>query len=176
MKSKIQKNSKSNFIIGSNKLIIAALLIVGFTSFAQNQTPTDKKANKGQKEKMTAEQKGQRQLEKWTEDLKLDAKQQEQIKPILAEQIAKNQALRTERMGTGEKPKELSSEERNAFRQKRLDEKMATENKLKAILTPEQFKKMKDMETANREANRERMKEFNQDRPERGERPGRQEE
>jgi Spy/CpxP family protein refolding chaperone len=51
--------------------------------------------------------------------------------------------------------KELTSEERKALMQKRTEEKTATDAKLKAILTPEQFKKMKDNEAANREKMRE---------------------
>lgn len=57
------------------KLIIAALLVIGFSSFAQDQTPTEKKSNKGQREKMSPEQRNQAQLDKLTTELKLDAKQ-----------------------------------------------------------------------------------------------------
>ena len=137
------------------KLIIAALLVIGFSSFAQDQNQPDKKSNKGQRERMSPEQRSQAQMDKLTTDLKLDAKQQEQIKPIIAEQTAKREAMRAERMASNEKPKELTSGEREVLKQKRTEEKTVVDNKLKAILSPEQFKKMKDSEQANMEKMRQ---------------------
>ncbi|MES2575837.1 MAG: hypothetical protein V4572_12910 [Bacteroidota bacterium] len=154
MKSQILQYSKNNFKIVSKKLIVAALLVVSISSFAQNQTQPEKKSEKSKKEKLSPEQKNQAALDKMTTELNLDAKQQEQIKPIIAEQSAKLQAIKAERMANDSK--ELTDEEREAFRQKRKEEKKDVENKLKAILSPEQFKKMKD----NEEANREKMREF----------------
>lgn len=145
------EHTKNNFKIVSKKLIIAALLVIGVSSFAQDQNQQDKKSNKSKKEKLSPEQRSQAQLDKLTTELKLDAKQQEQIKPIIAEQTAKREAMRAERMASNKKPKELSSGEREAGKQKRKEEKMAMDNKLKAILSPEQFKKMKDIEEANQE-------------------------
>ncbi|MBC7845123.1 MAG: Spy/CpxP family protein refolding chaperone [Flavobacterium sp.] len=138
------------------KLIIAALLIIGFSSYAQGQNQPEKKSNNGQREKMTPEQRSQAQLDKLTTELKLDVKQQEQIKPIIAEQTAKREAMRAERMASNDnKPKELTKEEREALKVKRTEEKVVVDNKLKAILTPEQFKKMKEIEQANMEKMRE---------------------
>ncbi len=153
MKSKIHEHKKNNFQIGSKKLIIAALLVIGISSFAQVTQP-EKKSNKGQqREKMSPEQRNQALLDRMTTELKLNASQQEQIKPILSEQTAKLQAMRDQRMGGN--AKELSSDERKALMQKRNEEKTATEAKLKTILTPQQFNKMKDNEEANREKMRE---------------------
>jgi protein CpxP len=137
------------------KLIIAALLVIGVSSFAQGQNQTEKKSNKNQRERLSPEQRSQAQLDKMTTELNLDAKQQEQIKPIIAEQTAKREAMRAERMASNEKQKDLSSGEREALRQKRAEEKTAMDNKLKAILSPEQLKKMKAIEEANREKMRE---------------------
>jgi len=145
MKSKIHEHQKSNFKRVSKKLIIAALLVVGVCSFAQGQ-------------RRTPEERSKMQLERWTKELKLDDKQIEQIKPILAEQAVKNQAMRGEMMKS-DKPKLGSAEERQASMDARKDERTAMENKMKAILTPEQFKKMKDMEEANRAKMQERMQE-----------------
>ena len=153
MKSKIREHSKNNFKIGSKKLIIAALLVIGISSFAQETQP-EKKSNRGQqRERMSPEQRNQALLDRMTTELKLDASQQEQIKPILAEQTAKLQAMRDQRMGSN--AKELPNDERKALMQKRNEEKTATEAKLKTILTPQQFKKMKENEEANREKMRE---------------------
>lgn len=153
MKSKIQEHPKNNFKIVSKNLIIAAALVFSISSFAQDQTKPERKGNRVQKEKMSPEQRNQAALDKMTSELKLDANQQEQIKPLLAEQNAKMEAMRAERMNGN--AKEMSSQERDAFRTKRQEDKKASDAKLKAILTPEQFKKMK----ANEDANRERMRE-----------------
>lgn len=126
------------------KLFIAALLVIGFSCFAQ-----------GQRERMSPEQRNKTQLDKLTTELNLDAKQQEQIKLIIAEQTAKREAMRAERMASNDKPKELTSQERETQKQSRADEKTAMDNKFKAILSPEQFKKMKDMEQANMDKMRE---------------------
>jgi protein CpxP len=99
------------------------------------------------------EQRSEAILAKMTTELKLDANQQEQIKPILAEQTAKLQAMRDQPMTN--KAKDLTSEERKALMQKRTKEKTATDAKMKSILTPEQFKKRKENEVANREKTRE---------------------
>jgi protein CpxP len=124
------------------KLIIAALLVVSVSAFAQG----------GQR--MSPEERTKAQLERWTTELKLDAKQLDQIKPVLTEQATKNQAMRTEMMGGGA-PGQMSDEQREAFMKKRAEITEATNNKLKAILTPEQFKKMTELEAANAQRMRE---------------------
>ena len=102
---------------------------------------------------MSPEQRNQALLDRMTSELKLDANQQEQIKLIIAEQGAKLQAMRDQRMANNDK--KLTIEERKALMQKRNEEKKATDAKLKAILTPEQFKKMKENEAVTREKMRE---------------------
>jgi len=132
------------------KLIIAALLVVSVSAFAQEQA---KPEGKPKREKQTPEQRSQAQLDKLTKELTLNPQQQEQIKPILAEQNAKLEAFRAERMGGN--AKELSASERDALRTKRQEDKKATDAKLQTILTPEQFKKMKEIEKANMDRMRE---------------------
>ncbi|WP_348798387.1 Spy/CpxP family protein refolding chaperone [Flavobacterium adhaerens] len=153
MKSQILVNPKNNFKIVGQKLIVAALLVVGVSSFAQDQVQGNKKLDKPKREKMSPEQRNQAQLDRMTKELNLTPQQQEQIKPILAEQSAKMDALRQERMG--EKPKKMTAEEREALKAKRQEEKKANDAKLQTILTVEQYKKMK----ANEAAARDRMRE-----------------
>lgn len=132
------------------KLIIAALLVVSVSAFAQGGP---------QGQRMSPEERTKAQLEKWTTELKLDAKQLEQIKPILTEQAVKNQAMRAEMMGGGA-PGQMTDEQREAFMKKRTEIREATNNKLKEILNPDQFKKMTEME----QANMQRMRGARQDR------------
>jgi Spy/CpxP family protein refolding chaperone len=49
----------------------------------------------------------------------------------------------------------MTPEERDAFRTKRQEERKAVEAKYKTILTPEQFKKMKESEESGRDRMRE---------------------
>lgn len=136
----------SNFKIKIKKLIIAALLVISVSAFAQGWP---------QGQRMSPEERTKAQLEKWTTELKLDALQLEQIKTILTEQAVKNQAMRVERMGSDNRRKEMSTDEREAFMKKRTEEREATNNKLKTILNPDQFKKMTEMEQANMQRMRE---------------------
>ena len=154
MKTQINECSKNILRMVSKNLIIAAVLFISVSSFAQDQVQTEKKSNKPKKEKFSPEQKNQAMLDKMTAELKLDASQQEQIKPIIAEQSAKMQAMKAERMANNSK--EMTDAEKDAFREKRKQDKKETDAKLKAILSPEQFKKMKELE----EANKEKMREF----------------
>lgn len=130
------------------KLIIVALLFTSIFSFAQ-AVQTENKDKKVKREKMSPEQRIQVLLDKMTKELNLDVQQQEKIIPIIAEQSAKMQEMREQGRASGFQ--EMSKEERKAQMQKRNEEKTLKDNKLKAILTPEQFKKMKEMEAANRE-------------------------
>lgn len=134
------------------KLIIIALLAVGFSSFAQDQSQPGQKWNR---ENRSPEQRAQAQLKRMTSELNLDAKQQEQMKSIIAEQISKREAMMAERMANKDNQKKMTAEEREAFKKSRTEEKVAMENKIKAILTPDQFKKMKDNEAANMEKMRQ---------------------
>ncbi len=139
------------------KLIFAVVLLIGFSSFAQ-ENQSDKKPKKAKREQMSPEQRSQVALDKMTTELSLNSQQQEQIKPILVEQRVQQQELKEQRMASN--AKEWTSQERDAARQKNQQDRMAMENKLKAILTPDQFKKMKD----NQAANREKMKEARESR------------
>ena len=111
------------------KLIIAALLIVGVSAFAQNGNNRPQRAN------MNPE----KRVERMTTLLSLDAKQQEQLKEIYAEE-AKNR----------ENQKEFSREQMMAERKKSND-------KLKTILTPEQLKKWESEQEKMRERMQQRM-------------------
>lgn len=133
------------------KILIVALLVISFSSFAQEQT--DKKSNRQKKEKMSPEQRNQALLDRMTTELTLTVPQQEQIKPIIAEQSAKLEIMRAERMSGDSK--KMTTEEREAFKTKRKEDKKATDAKLQTILTPAQFKKMKENEAATREKMRE---------------------
>ena len=120
------------------RLIIAALLIVGLSSFAQDKKETEKRGNRSQMEKLTPEQRNQLMLKKMTLDLDLNAKQQEQMKQIIAEQSSKREAMKAKQKENKQKP---TADELFAMKNKMLDEQIVMKNKMKTILSPEQFEK-----------------------------------
>ena len=116
------------------KLIIAALLVVGISAFAQDRKDRPARADM---EKLTPEQRNELMLKKMTLDLDLNAKQQEQMKEVIAEQTAKREAMRAERKANQEK----NTGENFDMITKMMDEQIAMKNKMKGILTAEQFEK-----------------------------------
>lgn len=132
------------------KLIIAALLVVGFSTYAQEGTETKKKSNKGSKEIKSPEQRSEAMLAKMTTELNLDAKQQAQIKPVVAEQSAKMEAMRAQMKANKESGVMPSDAEKKELRKNRMADKGVTDNKIKSILTPDQFLKYQAMQEAEK--------------------------
>lgn len=120
------------------RLIIAAILIVGMTSFAQE---SKEKPKRTQMEQLTPEQRNQLRLKRLTLDLDLNATQQKEISKIIAEQSAKKEAAMAERKAIKDDGKKLTPDERFAKQNKMLDEKIAMKARMKNILNPEQFEK-----------------------------------
>lgn len=121
------------------KLIIAALLIVGVSSFAQDNNDRPRRANM---ENMTPEQRSEQRVTRMTKELNLDAKQQEQLKQLYAEQAAER-ANAKDKKGQGRENMEA--------------QRKAMEDKMKAILTPEQLTKWKASQDKMRERMQQRM-------------------
>jgi hypothetical protein len=133
------------------KLIIAALLVVGISVFAQDRKEMRNKHDGSGMEKISPEQRNQLMLKKMTLDLDLNAKQQEQVKQIIAEKSSKREAMKVERMAKKEDEKRPTSDERFEMKNKMLDEQIAMQNKMKTILSPEQFEKWKSMKEEHQE-------------------------
>lgn len=120
------------------KLIIAALLLVGMTSFAQERNKMEKRDGRAEMEKFTPEQRNELMLKKMTLDLDLSAKQQDQMKSIIAEKSDKRDEMMKVRKENKEKP---TRDERFAMKSKMMDEQIAMKAKMKNILSPEQYAK-----------------------------------
>lgn len=123
------------------KLIIAALLIVGMTSFAQNKKETGKRHDRADMEKFTPEQRNQLMLKKMTLELDLNASQQKEMSIIIAEKSARREATMMEMKANKEAGKKLTSDELFARKNKMLDEQIVMKERMKKILNQEQFKK-----------------------------------
>jgi len=139
------------------KLIIAALLLVGVSNFAQEVNTPNNKKDKGSKEMKSPEQRNEALLTKMTTELNLDASQQAQIKPIIAEQSLKMEAMRAQQKANKVNNVVPTDADKKAIRKTRMEDKEATDNKIKAILTPDQFVKYQAMQ----EEEKAKMKEQN---------------
>jgi hypothetical protein len=131
------------------KLIIAALLVVGIAAFAQNRKEMGNRPDRSEMEKFSPEQRTQLMVKKLTLDLDLNAKQQEEVKQIIADQEEKREAMRAERKIRKAGAEKLNTDEQFAMQNKMLDEKIAMKNKMKTILSPEQFEKWNDIRKSN---------------------------
>jgi protein CpxP len=126
------------------KLIIAALLVVGMTTFAQEKK---EKTNRTNMERITPEERQERQLQKLSSELSLNTAQQEQIKVLLTEQAAG----REKRMDRNQGTKEEMKAKREASMNKMQNDRKIMEDKMKAILTAEQFGTYKSNQDKMRE-------------------------
>lgn len=144
------------------KLFITALLLVGIASFAQD-TDMDQKPPREQRERLTPEQRNEKQLKKLTSELTLNAKQQEQVKQLLAERSAKSEKLRDARKEQRESGTKLTADQKEAFKKEMMAEKEANDIKMKGILTADQYTKWKTIQEEHKDKVREKMKERRSD-------------
>jgi hypothetical protein len=137
------------------KLFIVALLVVGMTSFAQERKARPERA---QMEQMTPEQRNQLHLKKMTLELDLNASQQKEMSKIIAEQSAKREARMAERKASKDSvKKQLTADELFAKKSKMLDEQIVMKERMKKILSADQYKKWDDMKDKRHHGMKKRM-------------------
>lgn len=141
------------------KLFIAALLFVGVASFAQD-TDNATQDHKEHRERMTPEQRNEKQLNKLTSELSLDANQQAQVKQLLADRSAKAEKFREAREANKDSNVKPTAAEKEAFKKEMMAEKEANDAKMKSILNVDQYTKWKTIQAENKEKAREKMKEY----------------
>ena len=135
------------------KLVMAALLVVGMTTFAQERMGE-------RKEKLTPEQRVNLQVKKLTKDLSLNEKQVQEIKALVAKEAEKREAKRAEmdaKRASGAKP---SKEEMKAHKAKVQEDQAAMDANMKKILSADQYAKW----VQKREERKEKMEEKRDDR------------
>ena len=142
------------------KLFIAALLFVGVASFAQDTDTNTTQDHKEHRERMTPEQRNEKQLKKLTSELSLDANQQAQVKQLLSERSAKAEKFREARQANKDSNVKPTTAEREAFKKEMMAEKDANDAKMKGILTADQYTKWKTIQEQNKDKAREKMKEY----------------
>lgn len=120
------------------KLIAIAVLLIGFSTFAQRPARNLRNENL---EQMTPQQRNELRIKKLTLDLSLNSTQQKEMGKIIAEMEAKKEAFQKERLAKKEAGKKATNDELFAMRTKHLDEQIATKERVRKILDAEQFKK-----------------------------------
>ncbi|MDP5105019.1 MAG: Spy/CpxP family protein refolding chaperone [Polaribacter sp.] len=123
---------------------IASILILVFAFTVTAQAQKKGKDNK-QGPKFTVEQHTALAVKKMTLKLDLTDKQQDQIKPLINAQAAAKKAAMESRKENREAGKKPTSDEIFEMKSKQLDSQIAFKNKMKNILTKEQFEKFEKM-------------------------------
>ncbi len=137
------------------KLFIVALLVVGMTSFAQERKARPERAKM---EQMTPEQRNQLHLKKMTLELDLSTSQQKEMSKIIAEQSTKREARMAERRASKDSAKkQLTADERFAKQSQMLDEQIVMKEKMKKILSADQFNKWDEMKEKRHNGMKKRM-------------------
>lgn len=124
------------------KLFMAALLMIGMTSLAQEGKPM---RVVDQQEQLTAEQRNQIQLKRLSTELNLDANQQQEMQRILSDRSTKREEMRKEMAANREKGVKPTTEDRQNRKNAMADYDNAEKAKLQKLLTPEQFAKYEKM-------------------------------
>jgi Spy/CpxP family protein refolding chaperone len=105
------------------KVIVAALLVVGLTTYAQ-----EKEGRRSGKEKLTSEQKVNLQVKKMTKDLDLNEKQTKDVRALVAKQVEKREAIKiqmqAEKEAVSVEMKKILTAEQYAKWEKNRDEKI----------------------------------------------------
>ena len=129
------------------KVIVAALLVVGITAFAQ-----EKGERSAGREKLTTEQKVDFQVKKLSKDLNLTDEQTKAVEGLVAKQVKKREDKRAEM-------KEIKEKERAQMKADMEKEQAAVSADMKKILTPEQFAKWEKIREERKENFKEKMAE-----------------
>ncbi|MGL5112268.1 MAG: hypothetical protein ACRC6O_06490 [Flavobacterium sp.] len=140
------------------KVIMLAVLLIGLNGMAQQR---NERPNRDQIEKMTPEQRQEKQLKRLTSDLNLNAKQQEEVKKLMAEQNSKMSDLRAKKEVAKNEQLLANSKERKEMAEKMKVEKEANDAKMKAILTKDQYTKWENNRAMQQEKMMERRGERN---------------
>ena len=114
------------------KLIVAALLVVGLTTYAQ-----EKEGRRAGREKLTSKQKVDLQVKKMTKDLDLNEKQTKDVRALVSKQVEKREAIKIQMQA----------------------EKEAVSVEMKKILTAEQYAKWEKNREEKIENFKEKMSE-----------------
>lgn len=123
------------------------IMVMGLTASAQHRGGKDGK-------RMAPEDRVTMQVTKMTKALDLTEKQQGELKQLLTEKNKEHEAIIAKRKAFKEGGEKPSREEREAIKARMTEERKAVNEKIRKILTPEQFEKFEKI----KEQRQERMK------------------
>ena len=132
------------------KLFVLALLLVGTSTFAQERMGENN-------DKLTPEQRVNLQVKKLTKELNLSDKQAQELKEIVVKEIEQREGRKAEIQARKAEKKKMASDEMDARKMKFEEEKMQAEERMKKILTPEQFSKWTEIRKARKEKMADRI-------------------
>ena len=132
------------------KLFVLALLLVGTSTFAQERMGENN-------DKLTPEQRVNLQVKKLTKELNLSDKQAQELKEIVVKEIEQREGRKAEIQARKAEKKKMASDEMNARKMKFEEKKMQTEERMKKILTPEQFLKWTEIRKVRKEKMADRI-------------------
>jgi Spy/CpxP family protein refolding chaperone len=130
------------------KVFFAALLFIGVCSFAQDGHHMDGKHDQVQ---LTPEQRNSLHLKQMTLDLGLNDSQQKDMAKVIADQESARAAAISEMKANKEKNLKPTADEMYARKSKMLDAQITNKERIKKILTPEQFQKWEKAEDQRKE-------------------------
>lgn len=117
--------------------ILAAVLFVGVNVFAQQ--------GRGDRQKLTAEQRTELQVKKMTLELDLNDSQKADIKKLLLDRNKKTETARIQHKQNREAGQRLTDDQKFEMKNQMLDNQIAMKAEMKKILTKEQFEKWENM-------------------------------
>lgn len=136
------------------KNLASILLVV----FAFTLTTNAQRKKRGERPKFTIAQQTDLAVKKMTLTLDLSAKQQNQLKPIIASKIEERKAFVKKRKEAKKQKKRPTADELYAMQSKRLDNKIAMKNAMKDILNKEQFQKFEKMQQKRKMKGKKKMR------------------
>ncbi len=132
-----------NKIINMKKIVMAILVMAAISVSAQDH---NMKGKRGDMKDLSPEQVATLQTKKMTLALDLNESQQAKVKTILTKDATARKAKMADRKASKEDGKKvLTSEEKYAKQNERLDHQIARKKEMKSILTADQFDKWEKM-------------------------------
>ena len=139
------------------KVFLIIVLVFGFNSFAQDQVESLEKIDK-----KTTEQKTEYQLKKLTSDLNLNENQVNDVRTVLSSAANVREAKMAEIKVKRIDGNRLSKEDRRGLMSEMKEVQKNVSDKMKQILTPDQFAKWEKIQEERKDKMREKMKEKKQ--------------
>lgn len=140
------------------KLFLIIVLALGLNSFAQDQAESLEKIDK-----KTTEQRIEGQLKKLTSELNLNENQANEIRTILTSSATVREAKMSEIKARKAEGTKLSKEERRNLMREMKEGQKNVSDKMKKILTAEQFAKWEKIQAEKKDKMRDKMKEMKEE-------------